>query len=131
MYRQGLIAGSLFAALAVGLGAFGAHALKSVVQESQLLVYETGVRYQFYHSFALLFSGVVYGSFPHKNLKRAAFFFVTGILLFSGSLYAMTLLSASGGNYKAIGILTPFGGLSFIAGWILFLTGVAAKKVNV
>jgi uncharacterized membrane protein YgdD (TMEM256/DUF423 family) len=128
MYKPALIAGALFAALAVIFGAFGAHALKAILPSDQLMVFETGVRYQFYHSFALLITGVVYASFPFKPIRLASSFFITGIILFSGSLYAMTLLSTSGTSLGPIGIVTPIGGLFFIVGWILLFLGIIKKK---
>jgi len=128
MYKPALIAGALFAALAVIFGAFGAHALKAILPTDQLMVFETGVRYQFYHSFALLITGILYASFPFKPVRLASSFFITGIVLFSGSLYAMTLLSTSGTSLGPIGIVTPIGGLFFIAGWILLFLGIIKKK---
>jgi len=128
MYKPALVAGALFAALAVIFGAFGAHALKAILPPDQLLVFETGVRYQFYHSFALLITGILYASFPFKPIRLAYSFFITGIVLFSGSLYAMTLLSTSGTSLGPIGIVTPIGGLFFIAGWIMLFLGIIKKK---
>jgi len=128
MYKTALSAGALFAGLAVVLGAFGAHALKTVLPADQLPVYDTAVRYQFYHSIALLVTGITYTSFPVKSLKLAATFFIIGILLFSGSLYLLTALSINNISIKPIGILTPIGGLFFIAGWVLFLLGIVRNK---
>jgi len=128
MYRQAMTAGALLAGLAVVLGAFGAHALKAVLAPDQLLVFETGVRYQFYHSFALLITGMAFSAFPVKQLKLATTFFIIGIVLFSGSLYAMTLLSISGASLGMVGIVTPIGGLFLITGWIMLLLGVAKSK---
>lgn len=124
MYRQALRWGALMAALAVILGAFAAHSLKAVLAHDQLMVFNTGVRYQFYHSFALLITGIVYAYYPHKNLRLASTFFLVGIILFSGSLYAMSLLSIPGISLGPIGIITPIGGLFFILGWILFFLGI-------
>ena len=128
MYKQAMTAGAFFAALAVILGAFGAHALKTKLTPDQLTVFETGVRYHFYHSFALLITGISYSSFPVKNIKRAAAFFVIGIFLFSGSLYAMSLLSISGISIGPAGIITPIGGLFLISGWILLSLGIIKNK---
>lgn len=122
MYRTALITGTLFAGLAVALGAFGAHALKDVLTEAQHQTYETAVRYQFYHSFALLFTGVVYRWCQTREVRLAAIFFIIGILLFSGSLYLLIQLKASGSvGLGGLGILTPIGGLFFIAGWLMLL----------
>ncbi len=128
MYKQALTAGALFAALAVALGAFGAHALKTILPPAQVLIFETGVRYQFYHSFALLATGIIYGAAPGKNIRLASTFFIIGILLFSGSLYTMSLLSIGGVGLGPIGILTPIGGLFFILGWLLLLLGILKNK---
>ena len=127
MYKPALAAGGLFAALAVILGAFGAHALKKVMPVDQLVVFDTGVRYQFYHSFALLASGMIFSAFPVKQLELATLFFIIGIILFSGSLYSMSLLSIRGVGIGPVGIITPIGGLFFIAGWVLFLVGILKK----
>ncbi len=123
-----MTAGALFAALAVILGAFGAHALKALLSTEQLLVFETGVRYQFYHSFALLVTGISFSYFPNKNIKLAATFFIIGILLFSGSLYAMTILSIIGKSIGTVGVITPMGGFCFIIGWILLFLGIIKKN---
>ncbi len=128
MYKRALTAGAMFAALAVILGAFGAHALKEKLAVDQLAVFETGVRYQFYHSFALLITGVVFPAFPAKSLRLAATFFIAGIVLFSGSLYAMSLLSITGASLGPVGIFTPIGGLFFIMGWMAFFLGVMKKQ---
>jgi uncharacterized membrane protein YgdD (TMEM256/DUF423 family) len=128
MYRQALVSGSLLAALAVILGAFGAHALKALVTPEKLMVFETGVRYHFYHSLALLATGIIYSHFPAKQLRLATGLFITGIALFSGSLYAMVFVSISGGSLGPLGIITPIGGLFFIAAWIMLALGITAAK---
>lgn len=129
MYKPALTGGALLAALAVILGAFGAHALKEILTPEQLQTYETGVRYQFYHCFALLATGVIYTAYPVKQLRLATNFFYAGILLFSGSLYTLSLLKATGHvGLTGIGAITPFGGLCFITGWILLLAGVMKTK---
>ena len=128
MYKQAMTAGALSAALAVVLGAFGAHALKAQLPPDQLLVFETGVRYHMYHSFALLVTGIAYMSFPFKQIRLATIFFIIGILLFSGSLYTMSLLSIKGVGIGPVGILTPIGGLFFILGWVFLTLGILKKK---
>lgn len=129
MYRSALSLGIVFAALGIILGAFGAHALKQVLAVDQLQIFETGVRYQMYHSFGLLAAGILYASFPHKQVKLASAFFLIGILLFSGSLYAMTMLKISGQvGLGGLGILTPIGGLFFILGWLMLLVAILKKK---
>lgn len=100
--------------LAVILGAFGAHVLKEIITPEMLETYKTGVQYQFYHTFALLAVGILMYFNSSKVLKWSAILFATGIFLFSGSLY---ILAISG--IKALGIITPFGGVVWIIAWIL------------
>lgn len=105
---------AFFGFLSVLIGAFGAHGLEGVLIENQRLeTYKTAVNYQFYHTLALLLVGVLMMSNPSKYLIRSAKMFVFGILLFSGSLYFLSLT-----NYTFIGVVTPIGGLFFIIGWL-------------
>lgn len=125
MYKSFLSSAALIGALAVALGAFGAHALKKILPETSITVFETGVRYQFYHVFALALAGILYRDFPNKWILWSGYLFITGIILFSGSLYALTYIKASGRDQlNAVGIITPFGGLAFIAGWICLFAGM-------
>ena len=104
---------SLSGMLAVVLGAFGAHALKDKLDEYAVGIFETAVQYHFYHSFALLAVGVIALSQPQTAmLKSSGWLFLLGILVFSGSLY---LLSITGVRW--LGAITPLGGLAFIGGW--------------
>lgn len=115
--------------LAVVLGAFGAHALKQVLTPELLQTFETGVRYQFYHSFALIATGIAYVYAPLKQLRLAVLFFILGIVLFSGSIYALVLLKSSGSvGLGGLGILTPIGGLFFILGWLIFVIGIIKRN---
>lgn len=99
--------------LAVALGAFGAHALKGRLDEYALGVFHTAVQYHFYHSLALLAVGVLAVTQPQTALlKTSGWMFILGILIFSGSLY---LLSLTGVRW--LGAITPLGGLAFLAGW--------------
>ena len=100
--------------LAVALGAFGAHGLKTIISPEMLEVYKTGVQYQFYHTFALLAVGILMNFNQSKALKWSAYLFITGTILFSGSLYVLAI-----SGVKALGIITPFGGIAWIAAWIL------------
>ncbi|HEX3927287.1 MAG TPA: DUF423 domain-containing protein [Gemmatimonadales bacterium] len=109
--------GALFGALGVILGAFGAHALKTRLDAHLLGVYETAVRYQMYHAFALLASAWLL-SRNAPGAAAAAWCFVAGVVVFSGSLY---LLVATGQNWW--GAVTPIGGLALIAGWLLLARG--------
>ena len=105
---------AFFGFLSVLIGAFGAHGLEGVLIENQRMeTYRTAVKYQFYHSIALLLLGVLMMSNPSKYLIWSVKMFVFGILLFSGSLYLLSLT-----NYTFIGVVTPIGGLFFIFGWL-------------
>jgi uncharacterized membrane protein YgdD (TMEM256/DUF423 family) len=112
------IAGVLLA-LATVFGAFGAHALKAHLSPDRLQVYETAVRYHFFHALGLLGIGLALRTIDSGPLRWAAMLIVIGIVLFSGSLYALTF-----GAPRPIGIVTPVGGLALIAGWICFAAGV-------
>ncbi len=128
MHRFFLIIGSILGALSVALGAFGAHSLKKIVSPEAVSTFETGVRYQFYHTFALLLIAVLYEKFSNKWLVWAGNSFIIGIILFCGSLYILTLLNATNNvGLRKIGIITPFGGLFFIAGWLFLMWGVSRK----
>lgn len=127
MHKGFLILASLLGAFSVALGAFGAHALKKMVPPESVASFETGVRYQFYHTFALLAVAILFQSFPGKWLNVAGWMFIIGILLFSGSLYLLTALKATNTvGLRGIGIITPFGGLFLIAGWIFLLIAIAS-----
>lgn len=117
---------ALLGALAVALGAFGAHALKKILSEKYLAIFETAVRYQFYHVFALVAVGFLLKEFPNSYLLWSGRLFCYGILIFSGSLYLMTLLEAIGQQgFRWLGAITPIGGICLIAGWILMAIGIA------
>ena len=128
MHKGFLRWAALLGALAVALGAFGAHGLKKYVPVETISTFETGVRYQFYHVFALLAVAILYEKFPVKWLRYAGNSFLLGILLFSGSLYLLTAFKATETiGMEKFGIITPIGGLFFIAGWLLLLVGVWRK----
>jgi uncharacterized membrane protein YgdD (TMEM256/DUF423 family) len=115
--------------LAVALGAFGAHGLKKIVPAEAITTFETGVRYQFYHTFALLAVAMLFEKFPGAALRYAGICFITGVILFSGSLYILTILEATDAvGLRSIGIITPFGGLFLIAGWLCMFIGMAKKN---
>lgn len=114
--------GAVFALLAVIFGAFGAHTLEKIVSSDELETFEIGVRYQFYHAFALLIAGLLSIWRPHRHLKIAGWLFAIGILCFSGSLYLLAVDEALGLSLRWLGPVTPIGGTLFIAGWgYLFL----------
>ncbi|WP_369048055.1 DUF423 domain-containing protein [Tenacibaculum sp. UWU-22] len=106
---------SLLGALAVVLGAFGAHVLKAKLSSEALQSFETGVRYQIYHVFALLIVNI-YNGFSQKQKNKISYFFFAGIACFSGSIYAIYLLNIPA---KKIWFVTPLGGVLFIIGWLL------------
>ncbi len=109
-----LLLGSANAMLAVILGAFGAHALKARLDESQLKIYHTGVEYHFYHALGLIFVGIIAMNIPTNIwLKSSGWMMFAGIILFSGSLYSLSIL-----NSRWLGMITPFGGLLFILAWL-------------
>lgn len=111
------IAGLLLA-LATIFGAFGAHALKAQLAPERLEVYETAVRYHFFHALGLLGIGLTLRFIDASPVRWAAVLVVAGIMLFSGSLYALTF-----GAPRLLGIVTPIGGVALIAGWICFAAG--------
>jgi len=109
-----LFIASVFGFLAVAIGAFGAHAVKGAIEPGLYVVYQTGVEYHFYHTFALLGLAVAPERINPRLVKRAAIAFVIGILLFSGSLYLMALT-----GMRSLGMVTPLGGVAFLCGWAL------------
>ncbi|NQZ03846.1 DUF423 domain-containing protein [Idiomarina sp.] len=113
-----LIIAAIYGAVAVALGAFAAHGLKSRLSEQLLSVFQTGVTYQFYHTLALLLAGLWLRFAPSPWVAAAGIFWALGVVLFSGSLYALALTSI-----KWFGPITPLGGLLFILGWICLLVG--------
>lgn len=112
---------AFFGGLGVALGAFGAHALSSILDERMLANFETGVRYQMYHVFALLAVVVALTRWPGSNLPAiAGWLFVAGIVIFSGSLYLMAWTGA-----RWLGAITPIGGVAFVVAWaLLFVTAL-------
>ena len=122
MSKTIIMAASVFLALAVAIGAFGAHGLKSHLSTEMLVTYKTGVEYHFYHALGLLLVGVLAYLMPSSYLRLSAIFLSLGIILFSGSLY---VLAVSG--IKWLGAITPLGGVSFIAGWVLLFVAVWKK----
>ena len=113
MGRMWLIAAAILGFAAVALGAFGAHGLKQVLVGYSREIYEKAVLYQMFHTLALLAVGILEYQHPHLSLTPAGWAFVTGVVLFSGSLYALALT-----GLKWLGAITPLGGLAFLLGWI-------------
>ena len=113
MDRTFLALGALSAAISVAAGAFGAHALRTRLGPDLLAIFETGARYQMYHAIGLTLAAWAAARFPGGAAAWAGWLFALGTLLFSGSLYALALTGV-----RALGAVTPFGGVAFIAGWI-------------
>ena len=122
MFRVLLLLAALFGFTGVGLGAFAAHGLKGQLSAEYLAVFQTGVHYQMLHALALLALAALWQRLGGRLLTAAGVCFCVGILLFSGSLYALTLSGIS-----ALGMITPVGGLTFLAGW--FCLGLAAWRL--
>lgn len=124
MKRSLLLLGSLFAFFGVALGAFGAHGLKQSISSEMLTVFESAVRYQLYHAGGIFIAALLVEQFPLA--KYAGRLFGAGIILFSGSLYALALTGIT-----FFGLITPFGGLCFLGGWgFLLYSAFKIKKEN-
>lgn len=119
---------SIFGLTAVILGAFGAHALKAQLTPDQLASFQTGVRYQFIHTLALIAVGVLLLISSNKMLRNAAWAFTIGIILFSGSIYLLTAGKMMGWSVSWLGPITPLGGVSLIVGWVMFFFGVGKME---
>ncbi len=128
MYKPFIIISAILGAISVALGAFGAHALKDRLNVESQQIFDTAVRYQFYHVFALLAAGILYESFSNAAIILSGRLFIAGIVLFAGSLYALAFFKSSGNQQMNwLGAVTPFGGLCFIAAWIFLIVGVMKK----
>jgi uncharacterized membrane protein YgdD (TMEM256/DUF423 family) len=129
MHKGLLKIGALLGALSIIFGAFAAHSIKSKVSADVLSIFETGVRYQTYHVFAIFLAAILYKEFPTKSMVLAGKLFIIGIIIFSGSLYLLTYVKAIGADiFLWLGAITPFGGLAFIAGWGLLFKSFLDKK---
>jgi len=125
MHKGFIQTASLMGALAVMIGAFGSHVIKDHIDANHLAIFETANRYHFYHSFALLATGILYKEFPVKWTRIAGILFITGTCIFSISLYLLAML---GDEYKFLGAITPIGGMSMILGWASLLRALFVKK---
>lgn len=124
--RKLLFSGAVMSLLGVAAGAFGAHGLRPILSEQMLAVFETGVRYHLVHGLGILIAGLCAHGFGHPAFVRAGWSFLTGIFIFSGSLYVLAL-----SGIRTLGILTPFGGLAFLVGWGWLAWGFwSAKNVR-
>jgi uncharacterized membrane protein YgdD (TMEM256/DUF423 family) len=113
MDRTFLALGAISAAISVAAGAFGAHALKARLPADLLAIFETGARYHMYHAIGIVLAAWAASRFPGAAATWAGWLFLAGTVLFSGSLYALAL-----SGVRALGAVTPLGGVAFIAGWI-------------
>ncbi len=116
------LAGS-FAFMGVGLGAIGSHLLKSSVSPELLIVYDIGNRYHTIHAIAIFISALLYNFSPKKEFKISSYFFIFGIIIFSGSLYTLAI-----SGIKKFGMITPIGGVFFLIGWFLLVVGCTKSK---
>ena len=114
--------GALAAFIGVAFGAFGAHALRGRLSPENLTIFETGVRYQMYHAFALFVVAIALDRFGGWSVRAAGWLFTLGIVVFSGSLYALALTGV-----RTFGAITPIGGLAFLAGWALLVWAAIAR----
>ena len=128
--KNWLVAATLLAGLAVVLGAFGAHGLKTLVSPMQIETFKTGVQYHFYHALAIAVAVLISQFIDSQNIKRSFMLFAVGILCFSGSLYGFTLAEVMATEgVRWLGIVTPLGGLFFILGWLNLSFGIYKSKI--
>ncbi|MCB0402594.1 MAG: DUF423 domain-containing protein [Flavobacteriales bacterium] len=124
MVQKGIVKAGVLGGVAVVCGAFGAHALKEVLSVEQLQSFNTGVRYQLIHAVVLLVLALFQHHFAVKAFKRAEQFMFWGVLLFSGSIYVLTLKNILGLDFlKFVGPVTPIGGILMIIGWVFVVIG--------
>ena len=129
MNRKILVWAAILGALSIGLGAFGAHGLKKLIEPDQIAVFKTGVEYQMYHALFLLFLGLQ--SVINKKLTQLIFYFtITGVLFFSGSLYLLATNAVTTFDFRILGPITPVGGLFLILSWLLVSYGIYKKSTK-
>lgn len=127
MNKRLLITGAILGGLSVILGAFGAHGLKNLVPLEAVNTFETGVRYQMYHAILLLFVSIV-PNMKHKAKTTMLYLVVTGLVLFSGSIYALATNTLTSFDFKTIGFITPIGGLFLISSWVFLIVNFLKNK---
>lgn len=129
MNRKVIAVAAFIGAVAIVLGAFGAHGLKEVLNESQLATFETGVKYQMYHALFLLFIGTM--NLVAETTKKTILWLVSaGVLFFSGSIYLLSTATVTGLSVKFLGPVTPLGGMLLIAAWLLLFAKILGKKAE-
>ena len=119
MQKTFLFLAAIIGGLGVIIGAFGAHGLKDLIDEESLRTYETGVRFQFYHVFALIACSLLYAAKPSKIIRVSCWLCFFGIIAFSGSIYLLATSSLTGIPTSILGPITPLGGLLVLAAWVL------------
>ena len=129
MDRKIIATAAILGMTSVVLGAFGAHALKDLLEADKIVTFETGVRYQMYHALLLLFVGAI-NILSAKAKKTIFYLCLIGVLLFSGSIYLLATDSLNSINFKAIGFITPIGGLLLIVAWIVLFVDILRKRHN-
>jgi len=120
--RTFIVAGAIGGFLSVCFGAFGAHAIKHSISPELMAVYQTAVEYQFFHSLGLILIGLLFQQQPNNFIKIAGWLMIAGTLIFSGSLYVLSL-----SGIRWLGAITPIGGTAFIAAWLLLAFGSLKK----
>ena len=131
MNRKFLLTGLILIILAIVLGAFGAHGLEGKIPAKKIASFETGVKYQMYHTLAMFLIIIIQTKFETKLVKWAYFLFLWGIILFSGSLYFLCTRNLFNADWlKVLGPITPIGGVLFVAGWLCFaFVGIKNKLI--
>ncbi len=129
MDKKILTTGTILGMIAIILGAFGAHALNKTLSVEQLVTFETGVRYQMYHALFLLFVGLL-KDLSQKTKKTLYTLILTGVILFSGSIYLLATNTLTSFDFSIIGFVTPIGGLLLIVAWGILLINILNKKAQ-
>ncbi|GAA4115839.1 DUF423 domain-containing protein [Aquimarina addita] len=127
MNKQIIATGGIAALIAVLLGAFGAHGLEKLVDTDSINSFTTGVRYQMYHAIVCILLGTI-EIISETAKKRIFYLFVTGMILFSGSIYLLVIDEVLGVSLSSIGFITPLGGLLLILGWVFFVFSIYKKR---
>jgi len=120
--RTFIVAGAIGGFLSVGFGAFGAHAIKNNISPDLMTIYQTAVDYQFFHSLGLILIGLIFQQHQQKLIKTAGWLMIVGMVIFSGSLYVLSLT-----GIRWLGAITPVGGTAFIIAWLLLAIGTIKK----
>lgn len=127
MDRKIILTAALLGIISIILGAFGAHALKKLIDVNALVTFETGVRYQMYHALFLLFLATN-NRIQEKTKKVIHILVILGVLFFSGSIYLLATNAMTTFDFKIIGFITPIGGLFLIVAWVLLFIGIWKNK---